>query len=176
MKLIQVFAALMAMALLIGCEDSPIDLPLPRALSDGASGIYCGMILVEHPGPKAQIFEKGRADPVWFSSVRDALAYTRLPGEAQSVVALYVHDMGRAHSWESPQADGIWIAAQKAHFVVGSSKRGGMGMIEVVPFESKEDAKLFAGEYGGTVVTYENIESRFLFPEPGPNIALNDGD
>ena len=85
---------------------------------------------------------------------------------AQSIVAFYVHDMGRADSWENPQHDGIWIQAEKAFFVVGSSKRGGMGMIEVVPFESREDALVFAKEYGGKIALFQEVLSKFLFPEP----------
>lgn len=176
MRFIRKLAPLIILVLLVACNDSPVKLPPPQALTDAATGIYCGMILAEHPGPKAQIFEKGRERPVWFSAVRDALAYSRLPGEAQSVVAIYVHDMGRADSWENPQADGIWIEAQEAVFVVGSSKRGGMGMIEVVPFASPKDAEVFIEQNGGKIVAFEDIAAKFLFPEAGPNIALNAGD
>jgi copper chaperone NosL len=152
--------------LLFGCDEAPSAPPSPQALTDDATGVYCGMILTEHEGPKAQVFEKGRTTPLWFTAVRDALAYSRLPGEAQSIVAFYVHDMGQATSWKKPQTNGIWIQAQNAFYVIGSTKRGGMGMTEVVPFGTKEKADQFALLFGGWVVDYSNIPTDSLFPEP----------
>lgn len=157
--------------LLAACNTGNTGTPTAHALVDGATGMYCGMNIAEHPGPKAQVFEKGREDPFWFTAVRDALAYSRLPGEAQSITALYVHDMGRATSWENPQADGIWINAQTAFYVVGSIKRGGMGMPEVVPFALQNDALEFADQFGGNVVNYQNIATRYLFPEDTDDVA-----
>ncbi len=153
-------------ALLAGCKSEIAQLPDPEKLTELAIGNYCGMVLTEHAGPKAQLFEKGKNDPLWFSAVRDALAYTRLPGEAQSVVAIYVHDMGRAQSWVKPQAEGIWILADQALYVINSSRRGGMGMIEVVPFAKRQKALEFAAEYGGEVVSYKEIPTENLFPDP----------
>lgn len=166
MNIVKNISLLVLIGLLCGCDEGPTSPPSPQALTDGATGVYCGMILSEHEGPKAQIFEKGRTSPLWFTAVRDALAYTRLPGEAQSIVAFYVHDMGQATSWEQPQTDGIWMQAQSAFFVIESIKRGGMGMTEVVPFGTKEKAEHFALLYGGRVVSYPQIPMESLFPEP----------
>jgi len=74
--------------------------------------------------------------------------------------------MGRATSWENPQDDGIWIPAEDAFYVVGSEKRGGMGMIEVVPFELEEKALEFTLQHGGAVVPYANISMKYIFPDP----------
>jgi copper chaperone NosL len=159
-------AALLAGGILVGCDAEIATLPSPEKLTEFAVGNYCGMILTEHAGPKAQLFEKGQNDPLWFSAVRDALAYIRLPGEAQSVVAIYVHDMGNAQSWENPQTEGIWILAETAFYVINSSKQGGMGMIEVVPFGEREKAVKFAEEFGGQIVKYKEIPVENLFPDP----------
>ncbi len=159
---------------LVACNGTDDKVPAAQALVDGATGVYCGMNITEHPGPKAQVFEKGRTDPLWFTAVRDALAYSRLPGEAQSITALYVHDMGRATSWENPQDDGIWISAEGALYVVGSEKRGGMGMPEVVPFASQAAALDFAEQFGGTVVDYRNIATSYLFPEDDGAVAARE--
>ncbi|MEH6403880.1 MAG: nitrous oxide reductase accessory protein NosL [Sneathiella sp.] len=165
MTFFKIISLFFFVGLLAGCNGKDVDVPSPVALTDEAVGNYCGMDLVGHPGPKAQVFEKGRAKPIWFSAVRDALAYSRLPGEAQSISALYVHDMGRATSWENPQDDGIWIPAQTAFFVVGSEKRGGMGMIEIVPFGGQEKAQQFALQYGGSVVPYAEVSTKYIFPD-----------
>lgn len=150
---------------LMSCESETAILPTPEPLTDMASGTYCGMTLTEHAGPKAQVFEKGRKEAIWFTAVRDALAYRLLPGEAQSIVTIYVHDMGEAVSWEKPQRDGIWIPADTAFYVVGSDRRGGMGMPEVVPFSSALKAADFARLRGGEVVAFNDVPTRFLFPE-----------
>jgi copper chaperone NosL len=125
------------------------------------------MIIVDHPGPKAQVFEVGRGEPVWFSSVRDALFYLKLPGEAQRVSAIYVHDMGRASSWEHPQDDGIWIKAAAAIYVIGSSRRGGMGARETVPFGQKSEAEKFARRFGGSVVAFDDIPTDNILGDTG---------
>lgn len=145
----------------VGCNEQ-VTMPKPAKLTRDAIGHYCNMIVVDHPGPKAQIREKDRSKPLWFSSVRDGLAYLALPGEAQSPVAVYVHDMGRANSWERPQHDGIWIKASDAVYVIGSSRRGGMGVQEAVPFKDSDRARGFVAQYGGRLVTYDEIPSSYV--------------
>ena len=84
------------------------------------------MILVDHPGPKAQIFLASRADPLWFTQVRDAIAFTRLPEEPRDITAIWVNDMGRTTNWEAPEA-GAWAEARSAWFVIGSGQAGRHG-------------------------------------------------
>ena len=151
--------------LLVGCQEEVVSRPLPVALTSEAVGVYCGMVLTEHVGPKAQVFEKYRETPQWFTSVRDAISYLTLPGEAQDAVAIYVHDMGRAQSWNAPQNDGIWISADDAYFVIGSRKIGGMGSLEFVPFEKKEQAEKFRQEYGGRIARISEITHEDLIAE-----------
>jgi len=153
-------------AVLSGCGE-PAQRPDPLGLTREASGYYCQMTIVNHPGPKAQVFEVGRKKPVWFSSVRDALFYLKLPGEAQRVSAIYVHDMGRASSWERPQDDGIWIEAAAAIYVIGSSRRGGMGAREAVPFGQQSDAEVFARHYGGKAVAFDDIPTDYILGDIG---------
>ncbi|MCF8465966.1 MAG: nitrous oxide reductase accessory protein NosL [Sneathiella sp.] len=160
---------LLCLGLLGACDNDGDHVPPPQALTDDAVGVYCGMILTEHAGPKGQVFEKGRDAPLWFTAVRDAIAYTRLPGEGQSTVAIYVQDMARAESWEKPQPDGIWITAETAFYVVGSEMRGGMGMPETVPFGTIEAAQAFAAKHGGQVMRFEEIPDSVLLPGDNEN-------
>ncbi|MGI9426740.1 MAG: nitrous oxide reductase accessory protein NosL, partial [Hyphomicrobiaceae bacterium] len=111
---------------------------------------------------KAQVYEKGKTKPLWFSSVRDGLAYLLLPGEAQRPVAFYVHDMGRVSNWTKPPDDGVWINARSAVYVLGSSRRGGMGAREAVPFEDPDKAAKFAADFGGHVVAFDKIPTEYL--------------
>jgi copper chaperone NosL len=149
-----------------GCQETDELIPEPAALTNESVGNYCGMILTEHSGPKAQIFEKHKSEPLWFSSVKDAILYLSLPGEAQDAVVTYVQDMAKADSWENPQNDGIWIDVQHAYFVVGSRKLGGMGMPEFAPFSVKESAVAFARQYGGRVIKLAQITHEDLAHMP----------
>ena len=141
-------------------EEQIAEAPPPAELTREAIGYYCNMIVQDHHGPKGQIFLTDRAEPIWFSSVRDTLAFTRLPEEPKNVAAIYVNDMGRA-SWNSPEA-GTWIAAEEAWYVIGSERRGGMGAPEAVPFAGRSDAESFAARHQGHVVAFSEIPREAL--------------
>ena len=128
--------------------------PLPFALTAEATGHYCGMSLLEHKGPKGQIILVDQ--PLWFSSARDALSFTMLPEEPKDIRAVYVSDMAKAESWDDPGPNN-WIDAHKAVFVIGSSRQGGMGVSETVPFSTRSAAEAFAAKHGGRVVTLAEI-------------------
>ncbi len=164
--------AVTLLLLLSGCQEEA-GIPAPEKLTRDATGFYCHMIVEDHPGPKAQLFEKGRAHAIWFTSVRDAFAYNILPGEGQGVQVIYVQDMGRANSWKKPQNDGLWIRAEDGFYVIDSHKRGGMGAKETVPFSSREAADKFAGDFGGRVVTFANIPPDYLLGDSGEYNAEN---
>ncbi|MBF0563269.1 MAG: nitrous oxide reductase accessory protein NosL, partial [Alphaproteobacteria bacterium] len=86
-------AVLMVLLILGGCKDGKrAALPAPQEPSSQAIGYYCKMAMTEHDGPKGQIFVAGQAQPLWFSSVRDTLVYTRMESQA-NVAVIYVNDM-----------------------------------------------------------------------------------
>ena len=149
---------------LVGCAKTQQPAPPPAPLTEDAVGHYCGMMVIGHQGPKGQIFLTGGREPLWFSSVRDTLAFTRLPEEPKNIVAIYVHDMGRA-DWERPD-DSAWIDARRALYVVGSRRAGGMGAAELVPFGRREDAEAFARQQGGQVIGYERIPDAEILGSP----------
>ncbi len=155
---------------LSGCTDEPVS-PDPLELTRESNGFYCNMIVVDHPGPKAQVFETGRDRPLWFPSVRDAFAYLMLPGEAQRVLAVYVHDMGRAASWEHPQNDGIWIKAEEALYVLDSKRRGGMGARETIPFKDRTAAEFFTAQNGGRITSYSAIPQDYILGTDGDDFG-----
>ena len=158
---------LAGLALLVGCDrEEQAAVPPPQELTREASGHYCSMIIADHPGPKGQIHVTGRDKPYWFSSVRDTIAFTYLPEEPKRVRTIYVNDMGRATNWESPEP-GTWIDARQAWYVIGSSRRGGMGALETVPFGEKPVAESFAADYGGRVVAFGDIPHDYVLGDAG---------
>ena len=162
MRLVLIVAG--AALALAGCKDELATLPEPVTMSGDALGHYCQMNLGEHGGPKAQVHLAGVAAPLFFSQVRDAIAYQRMPEQDAKVLVIYVSDMGRAHDWDKPGIDN-WIAAGDAHFAVGSDAVGGMGADEIVPFGRRESAESFVKRRGGRVVGLDQIaDSEVLAP------------
>ncbi len=162
-----------AMLALSGCYgETGAELPGPRELTRDAVGHFCRMIVADHSGPKAQIFVEGRAEPYWFSSVRDAFAFMKLPGETKNVRAIYVNDMGKAANWSAPEP-GTWIDARKAYFVLDSARKGGMGLKETVPFATQDAAAAFIAQHGGIVADFSQVPEDYVL---GDDTAPTTGD
>lgn len=157
------FAAFAGVLALTGCNDQKASEapPKPQEMTASAVGRYCGMNIVEHPGPKGQIILASQKEPVWFSSARDAISFTMLPEEPKDIQAIYVSDMAKALSWEEPGATN-WVDAKKASFVIGSRMQGGMGGEEAVPFSDKSAAEKFAVANGGRVVTFSEVPKEYV--------------
>lgn len=150
-------AALVAIPL-AACHDDGRKAALPAPTEPTAASIaqFCDMAVLDHPGPKGQIFLKGRSAPLWFASVRDAVAYTMLPENHAGMAAIYVNDMARAHNWDRPEP-GTWVEARSAWYVLGSNRTGGMGGPEPIPFSIRTAADAFAAAHGGRVVRFAGI-------------------
>ncbi len=149
-------AAIVLLVLLSACKTETASAPTPVSLTPEATGHYCQMNLWEHPGPKAQVHLKDVSAPLFFSQVRDAVAYQRMPEQSHQITAIFVNDMAAAASWDMPGADN-WIPAARAVYVVGSSREGGMGAPELVPFATEDAARGFAARYGGQVRDLDEI-------------------
>ncbi len=164
-----VLVALLSTSALAGCDKAapPPVPPPPAEVTADATGHYCGMLLVDHEGPKGQIFVAGREQPVWFSSVRETIAFLRLPEEPRDITAVYVNDMGKSAHWQQPDR-GAWVEARDAWFVVDSAQRGGMGALEAVPFSQQNAAQAFREAHGGRVVRLADIPDSYLFGTVDP--------
>ena len=160
---LRIVCVLMAAILLPGCNQDAANsvVPPPVALNSDAMGVFCGMNLLEHPGPKGQIITASRIDPFWFTSVRDTVAFTLMPDQPRDIRVIYVSDMARALSWDDPGATN-WVDARKAFFVIESRKQGGMGAAEAVPFGNRAAADAFVTANGGKVVTFAEIPSAYV--------------
>ena len=161
MKTVTILFASLAFTLSACQQEASISQPEPVAITANAVGHYCQMTVTEHEGPKAQIHLAKSAQPIWFTQVRDAIAFTRLPEETDEVLAIYVSDMGEAVSWRNP-GSGNWIDAHKAYYVLESKKQGGMGAPEAIPFGTAASATDFSKKHGGNVVRYSEIPDQYI--------------
>jgi len=152
----RVLLVALAVLSLAACKQDVADLPDPVSLTAEATSFYCQMNLLEHPGPKAQVHLEGLENPLFFSQVRDAIAYQRMPEQSYPITAIYVSNMAAAPSWEKPGIDN-WIDATTAYFVIGSENMGGMGAPELVPFLTADDAATFAAARGGRVLRLSEV-------------------
>ncbi|WP_435103987.1 nitrous oxide reductase accessory protein NosL [Arhodomonas sp. AD133] len=149
-------------AMLIGgCQGGGDGNERPEAVTPTREAItyYGRMILVDHRGPKAQIHLRSRASALWFSQVRDAIAFTLSPEEPNDIAAIYVTDMAEAAGWDSPQH---WVPAREAVYVIDSDRRGGMGALEAVPFSRRQAALAFVDEHGGEIVTWADMPDAYI--------------
>jgi len=124
----------------------------PLTLKQGASCSLDGMLLMDYPGPKAQIhYDMG--EPDFFCDTMEMFSIYLRPEQQKRIRAIYTHDMGKA-SWEAPREE--WIDAKKAFYVLGSKKMGGMGPT-LASFAKQEDAQAFAKTNGGKVLRFDEV-------------------
>lgn len=167
---------LLAVLALAACKEEATAPPPPTTMTAEAVGHFCQMDLLEHPGPKAQVHLDGMPYPLFFSQVRDAEAYRRMPEQSHAIRAIYVSDMAAAPSWDDPGADN-WIAAESAIYVVGAAIVGGMGAQEFIPFSDPAAAREFADRHGGELMELAEIPDHLvLAPENAPEIAPSGED
>lgn len=119
----------------------------------------CGMLISNFSGPKAELFKKGvtaqSSNKVRkFCSTRDMFSFYLDPENKRNVTTIYVHDMSKS-PWESPN-DSYFIDARTAWFVAGSNKNGAMGKT-LASFSKAKDAHSFSNEFGGQVLTFEEV-------------------
>ena len=157
---------LLATVLLAACSQTETTSapPPPQAMTEQAKGYYCTMNLTEHYGGKAQIFVQSQPDkPYWFSTVNQAIGFTRHPGEPKDITAIYVTDMGKVTDWSKPRADDAWIDAKTAHYVIDSPFIGGMGAADALPFADMTKAQEFVAKNGGKIVKFDDVPDEFIY-------------
>lgn len=158
------FSAILLALSACGGDEPAAPPPPPQAVSAEAVGHYCGMMLLDHAGPKGQIFVKGRAAPVWFSSIKQVFAYTLLPEEPKGLAAIYVNDMAAAGPDGAADLK-AWVDARQAFYVINSSFIGGMGAEDAMPFSDQARAQAFAQTHGGRVVRFADVPEDYVFAQ-----------
>jgi len=151
--------ALLVIAL-IGCsKKGEVIKPPPVQLTRADSCKICGMIIVDFPGPKAQIhYSNGKVDK--FCSVIEMMTFYLQPDRPRNIVAIYVQDMAKA-DWQHPVDH--WIDAERAFYVYGAQVTGPMGD-ELIPFSDRKSAEAFIEEKGGKLLRFNEITMDLLKP------------
>lgn len=161
---------------LSACQEDIAQNTDPLPLTQETLGYFCQMNLLEHEGPKGQVHLDGLPGaPLFFSQVSDLVTYLRLPEQSNTVLAIYVSDMGAAGAtWDQPGAEN-WTDATKAIYVVGADVTGGMGAPELAPFADPAKARAFAALHGGSIMGLEAIPDSALTPLT-PDLTGGDDD
>ena len=134
----------------------------PHSITVDDIGYYCNMVVEYHTGPKGQIQLTDRKEAVWFTSVRDTIAFTLLPDEPKNIGAIYVTAMDEV-DWDHPEKImAAWIPAESAVYVLNSDQRGGMGQPEAVPFKDRQSAQDFVQKHGGDIVSFADIPENYI--------------
>lgn len=142
---------LLGTMLLAACGE-PAKPALPKEIAADTACALDGMILLDFPGPKAQIhYDQG--EPDFFCDTREMFSIVLRPEQKKRLVAIYTQDMGKA-DWTRPE--GQWIDARSAFYVVGSPRRGSMGPT-VPSFAREADARKFAEQFGGKVLPFAEV-------------------
>lgn len=139
----------------------------PLEITRGTSCALDGMLLADYPGPKAQIFYAGQAEPDFFCDTVEMFHVYLTPEQVRTVRGIFVQDMGKA-DWDEPR--GHWIDAKSAYYVHGSRREGSMGPT-IASFALEQDATRFAAEHGGKVYRFSDIQSDMAVLDGG---VLND--
>lgn len=151
MNKVMTFATLLSALVLSACQPATTT-ALPEELTAGTSCSLDGMLLLDYPGPKAQIhFSSGATE--FFCDTTEMFAMLLQPEEKRKITAAYTQDMGAA-DWRAPT--GHWILASTAFYVKGSDLMGSMGPT-FAAFAKQSDAEAFIGQHGGTLYNYADI-------------------
>ena len=135
---------------LAGCSEDIR--PNPKEITTGTFCALDGMLLLDYPGPKAQIhYDQG--PPEFFCDTVEMFAIHTRPEQQKRILAVYVQDMGKA-DWTKPQ--GHWIDAKTASYVAFSRRMGSMGPT-LASFAREEDAREFVKQHGGEVLRFEQV-------------------
>ncbi|WP_022702906.1 nitrous oxide reductase accessory protein NosL [Pseudorhodobacter ferrugineus] len=170
-------AFILVLLTLTACKEDVAQDVSAVSLDPQAVGHFCQMELLEHEGPKGQAHLAGLPGaPLFFSQVRDAVAYIRMPEQSHSILVVWVNDMGAdGASWEAPGIDN-WIRADTALYVVGAAVKGGMGAPEIVPFSDPARAAAFAKANGGAVMSLDQIPDEAVLAPVALNGIAQDDD
>lgn len=112
-----------------------------------------GMILLDYPGPKGQLFFKN-GEPRFFCDTKGLITTLFNPDYKAKIKSAFVQDVG-GREWGS--YSDRWVDVNKAFLVFDSNKFGAMGPT-IVTFSARADADAFVAENGGTVLTLAELD------------------
>lgn len=145
---------------LAACGRESADAAVAAAADFGADASCSldGMLLAEYPGPKGQVLVAGTAGREWYCDTLELLNELLRPEQVRKLRGAWVQDMARA-DWERPR--GHWIDARSAHYVLGSRRKGSMG-VTAAPFADAAAAQAFQAQHGGRVLAFADIRPEMV--------------
>lgn len=161
-----------------GCLDGRSPTPDPAALAGVLECDVCGMVIENHPGPNGQMFfeeeePEGHDPPARFDSLKQCLFPYLLERRelGWEPTAIYVTDYSAVEYDVDEEGGTVLISshtdpdsfslARDLYYVVNSDVEGAMGP-DFVPFGSRPDAEALSSEYGGRVLTYDEIDESVI--------------
>jgi copper chaperone NosL len=139
---------LVLLAALTGCErKQELAAAFPQSVTADTACAVDGMLLLNHPGPKAQIVHSD-GTRTFYCDVREALEARHDPEQGHTVAQVFVQPMD-GRDWAA-RPDG-WAELERLHLVLGSRRMGHMGPT-VVPFRQRAAADAFSAAEGGRVL------------------------
>lgn len=110
----------------------------------------CGMEVAKYPHNKCQIQTK-EGTTVHFCATQCLFEFY------QNHQKYGVDELNIQFVWVVDYDSHQWVYGQNCYFAVGTSRKGPMGK-EAFPFVNRGKAKKFVAQYGGKVVTFENVD------------------
>lgn len=144
--MVKILVSVLLSVFLLACSEQSSVVYQAAEITDGDECHVCGMLINRLPGPKAQaVFDKQQ---VKFCSTRDMVSFVQEEENTHRVSQVFVHNM-HDNNWDSPKS-ASYIDGKSAWYVSGSSQKGAMGPT-FASFDTEENAKAFALEFGGEV-------------------------
>lgn len=141
--------------LLSSCSQSTVSEATAIDFTNDTACALDGMLLSEHPGPKAQIHYQGQEQPEFYCDTVEFVSIVTETERKTPMIGLFVQDMAVAN-WEAPR--GHWIPAKSALFIHGASKHGSMGPT-IASFSERAAAEKFVAQYGGKIYSFAELKS-----------------
>lgn len=158
-KIFSLLAAAACVLVIGGCSSEKDTKTFsPAAFTKHDRCLICGMVILNYPGAKAQVYVKGEKEPLKFCSVKDGFVYSLQPENAKKVEAFFVSDFGNTK--DAPLHEKM-LLAEKAVYNACSDVRGAMGK-SILPFANKEAVEKFTKEHGGKIVNYSEVNLELL--------------
>lgn len=150
------FAILFVAAGLVSCSDQNAARQEPVPINKGDTCAVCGMYIEKYPGPRAEAYVQGRAEPLKFGSTRDFFAYILQPENQTQLQSLFVQDTAKI-DWQHPSGTReSFINARRAYYAVFQNLTGAMGPT-LAPFAGKVAAERFIATHGGALLRFDQI-------------------
>ena len=121
-----------------------------------ASCTLCGMVVREQPIPRAQVVHRD-GTRAHLCAASELGTYLAAPSPHGKPAAVFVEVFGPDDDVATEATETRpWLAAEKAHYVVGGPERPVMGQ-SVLAYRSAEEARRAAAACGGTVLDWAGL-------------------